>query len=132
VFAFEQRIVAAGSRSYNNYDEFDFMMRKLTDKLDKSNCVIISGDALDGPDAMVIHWAKVNRWKYSRFPADWDKFKKAAGFIRNVDMKKHATRVIVFWDLVSRGAEHMFTISNADKSIQTTLIIVFADNTPYA
>lgn len=122
----------AGSRSYNNYGEFDYVMQRLMSKYDKSNCVIISGDALDGPDAMSIHWAKLNGWKYSRWPADWDKFKKAAGYIRNAEMKKHATRTIVFWDLESRGSWHMFSISNDDKSIQTTLIVVFPDDTPYA
>lgn len=106
------------------------MMQKLLAKQLVPNCVIISGDALDGPDAMAIHWAKVHGFKYARFPADWDKFKKSAGYIRNVEMKQIATRAIVFWDLESKGSGHMFQVCNEDKSIQTTLVVIFADHTP--
>lgn len=125
--SYEARIVVAGSRSYNNYDEFDFMLKKLLSKVDKSNCVIISGVARDGPDAMAIYWCITNGWKYTKFAADWDKFKKAAGYIRNIAMKKVATRVIVFWDFISKGSEHMFNISSEDKSIHTSLVIVLPD-----
>ena len=51
------------------------------------------------------------RWGYSikRFPADWDKFKKAAGYIRNEQMGNYCDIAIIFWDGSSKGTLNMIT-----------------------
>ena len=124
---YEERIVVAGSRSYSNYDEFDFTIGMLLRKKKKANCVLISGKAPRGADEMIIRWAKSHGWKYAEFPADWDRYDKAAGYIRNAEMKKVATMVIVFWDLVSKGTTNMYEISAKDREIYTSLVIVQPD-----
>jgi hypothetical protein len=124
---FEERIVVAGSRSYSNYDEFDFTMSRLLQKKKKANCVLISGKAPRGADEMIIRWAQDHGWKYAEFPADWDRFNKSAGFIRNAEMKKVATLVVVFWDLLSNGTMNMYEISSKDRSIYTSLVVVQPD-----
>lgn len=128
---FEELIVAAGSRSYSNYYEFSKVIGILLRKKNKANCVLITGRAKRGPDEMIIRWCKDHGWKYCEFPADWDLYGKAAGYIRNAEMKKVATEVIVFWDLKSPGSLNMYDISSQDKNIRTSLVIVEPDEGYY-
>lgn len=45
-------------------------------------------------------------------PADWDRYGKAAGFIRNEEMAKlGADLCICFWDGRSRGTLHMMEMA---------------------
>lgn len=127
--SFQNRIVVAGSRSYSNYQQFDFVLNHIlrVKGLDKSNSVILTGKAPRGPDNMVIEWCESHGWKYCGFPADWDQYGKSAGYRRNIQMKEVATHVIVFWDARSKGSEHMLKISGADKNIQVILVVVEAD-----
>ncbi len=133
VLEFKYRIVVAGSRSYNNFEEFAYMLERLLHErgYEKANSVIISGDAWAGPDAMAIRFAIMHWWKFSKFTADWERHGRGAGYIRNAEMKKVATDVYVFWDLVSRGSRNMLDISKKDKSIYTHLVAVHPDFTPY-
>lgn len=43
----------------------------------------------------------------AKFPADWDKHGRSAGFIRNVQMAKYADVLVAFWDGKSKGTHHM-------------------------
>ena len=45
------------------------------------------------------------------FPADWDKYGKAAGFIRNEQMAQNADALVVFWDGKSRGTKNMIELA---------------------
>ena len=49
-------------------------------------------------------------WVIHRFPADWNTYGRAAGFIRNNAMlaacKKMGGKVVAFWDGKSRGTKH--------------------------
>jgi hypothetical protein len=42
-----------------------------------------------------------------RFPADWDKYPKAAGPIRNRQMAQYADALLLIWDGKSRGSANM-------------------------
>jgi len=48
-------------------------------------------------------YAKENNYKLTIFPANWDKFGKRAGYLRNEEMSDYADAVIAFWDERSRG-----------------------------
>ena len=41
------------------------------------------------------------------FPADWDKYGKRAGYLRNVQMAEYADALLAFWDGESRGTKNM-------------------------
>ena len=45
------------------------------------------------------------------FKADWVKYGKAAGPIRNEEMAKYADACIVFWDGKSPGAKSMIALA---------------------
>lgn len=42
-----------------------------------------------------------------RFPADWGKYGKSAGVLRNKQMAEYADGLIAFWDGKSRGTANM-------------------------
>ncbi len=41
------------------------------------------------------------------FPANWDKFGRGAGHIRNEEMAKYADALIAIWDGESKGTKNM-------------------------
>ena len=78
---------------------------------------IISGTAR-GADQFGEQFAKEENYLLSRFPADWDKYGKSAGYRRNVEMAKFAIEdqnkglLIAFWDGKSSGTKWMIDIAN--------------------
>ena len=106
-----KKIVIAGSR---NFDNFIFLMNNMDNLLSESNkedVVIISGTAR-GADQLGEQYASMRGIKIERFPANWDKFGKSAGYIRNEEMAQAATHCVVFWDGVSRGTKHMIDLAD--------------------
>ena len=71
--------------------------------------LVVSGGAR-GADKLGEEWAKKYGIDTLIFPADWDKYGKAAGFMRNEDIIMNADQVIAFWDYVSRGTQHSISL----------------------
>ena len=107
------RVVIAGCRDYNNYDEakeyIDFCLKNIRSE---NKIVIISGCA-SGADALGERYALENGFAIEKFPAEWGKYGRSAGPIRNGKMAEAADYVICFWDGKSRGTRSM--IENAKK-----------------
>lgn len=53
------------------------------------------------------HNPTVNNLKLTKFPADWEKFGKAAGHIRNKQMADYADALLLIWDGTSSGSKNM-------------------------
>jgi hypothetical protein len=66
---------------------------------------IISGGAR-GVDSIAVKWAKDNNVPFIEFRADWNKFGKAAGMIRNKDIIRECDTVLAIWDGKSKGTEN--------------------------
>ena len=106
-------LIVAGTRSFNDYD----LVKKELDSLKsypefKYGFTIVSGCA-QGADQLGERYARENNLPIAKFPAEWDKYGKKAGPIRNEKMAKAANACIVFWDGKSRGTKNM--IDNARK-----------------
>ena len=90
-----------------NYDfigtqeTFDFAM---TGNYSFTITEVISGGA-KGADKMGEEWAKQHNIPIKKFPADWKKYGKAAGPIRNTQMAKYGEALIAIWDGKSVGTE---------------------------
>ena len=80
---------------------------------------VISGGAR-GVDQRAIAAARGAGLKVREYPADWDRYGKRAGFLRNEEMVKAADMVIAFWDGSSKGTKH--TIDLAMKYKKTLLL----------
>jgi len=72
--------------------------------------VVISGGAR-GADSIGEAWAAKNKIPVERFPADWERLGKRAGYLRNIQMACRAQALIAIWDGVSRGTENMIDIA---------------------
>jgi predicted Rossmann fold nucleotide-binding protein DprA/Smf involved in DNA uptake len=66
---------------------------------------IISGGAR-GVDRLAGEYAVSQGIGFTEYPADWDKYGKRAGFIRNYAMVGAADAVIAVWDGTSTGTKH--------------------------
>ena len=109
------RVIVAGSRGFFDYD----LMRRELDELfwvssefDDGDIKIISGMA-DGADSLAIRYADERKLTKILFPANWKKYHRIAGFLRNEDMLSIATHLVVFWDGKSSGTNHMIEIAKA-------------------
>ena len=65
--------------------------------------IMIEG-AARGVDLIAKEYAEENNWtQIKEYPAEWDKYGKSAGPIRNEIMVKEADEVLILWDGSSRG-----------------------------
>ena len=91
-----------GSRSFKDYE---LLKRKCDYFLqNKPRIVIVSGGA------------KERGYFYKEFPADWNRYGKRAGYIRNREMHEYLSKqedrgVIAFWDGQSKGTAHSFELA---------------------
>lgn len=113
------KIIIAGGRDFNDYPLLEIEVKKFIVEMAQGkklnrfrDLTIISGNAI-GADRLGEQFATENWIGIENYPADWDKYGKAAGPIRNEEMAKNATHCIVFWDGKSRGTKNM--IENAQK-----------------
>ncbi len=119
----EKRVVIAGCRYFNDYDVakeyLDFCFRNLRQMYE---IVIISG-ASKGADALGERYATENGFKIMQFPAEWERYGKRAGPIRNDLMASLADCVICFWDGKSRGTRSMISYAfKYEKPVQIKMI----------
>ena len=102
-----KRVVIAGCRDYNNYDEAKEFIDYCLSRIRKENEIIIVSGGARGADALGERYAKENGFKTELYPADWEKYGKSAGPKRNEQMAKVADCVICFWDRKSLGTKSM-------------------------
>jgi hypothetical protein len=112
-----RRVLVCGSRYWNDsfalYAFLDGLLAR-HQKESRSPMVIIEGDA-PGADTYAGNWAEYHPWdaELVKYPADWDKYGKAAGPIRNKQMLEEGkpTLVVAFTDNLeeSKGTKNMVT-----------------------
>lgn len=104
------KLIVAGGR---DFDDKEYMFKCLSELVNKEaipdNPQLVCGMAR-GADMLAY-----NMWTHSlmtvhKFPANWDKYGKSAGYIRNQGMAAFADVLVAFWDGKSRGTKHMIDI----------------------
>ena len=96
------KVIIAGTRTFNNYQLLCNTIKELNINIDE----IVCGRA-KGADALGEKDAKENNIPIKYFLADWDKYGKGAGPIRNHQMGDYADYLIAFWDKKSKGTLDM-------------------------
>ena len=86
------RVIIAGGRDFNDYE----MLSETMDLL-LSNIVVpitvVCGMA-KGADSLGEQYALERGFQIDRFPAEWDKYGKRAGYIRNEQMAQNADALV--------------------------------------
>lgn len=96
------RTIIAGSRTAT---KVSYILKAISEAPWKPS-VVVSGRAR-GADELGEQWAERNSIPVEYYPADWNKFGKGAGFIRNAEMANNAEALIVIWDGKSKGTKNM-------------------------
>lgn len=110
----ELRIIISGGRDFNDYNLLrNSVIKIITDKTTFPDLAVIVSGMARGADMLGVQFADEMGLEIVRFPADWNRFSKAAGYIRNIEMAKFASEInnngclIAFWDGKSKGTKHM-------------------------
>lgn len=107
------RVIIAGGRNFNDYGFLrDKCDEVLADRIPSGNVVIVSGHA-KGADLLGERYASEHSLRCELFPANWEKYGRSAGPIRNREMANHADALIAFHDGSSKGTGNMISISEA-------------------
>lgn len=100
----------SGSRDYKNLNRVTDAIRTLWQyHPPHSDITIIHGGAR-GVDSFVDKCARDFGFSVQVFPANWKKYGRSAGAIRNKQMAKIADRLYAFWDGKSRGTKMMIDL----------------------
>ncbi len=101
------KVIIAGGRNFNDYSLLEnHCNHYLKNKFPLIE--IVSGKAR-GADRLGEWYAENYFLDVKEFPANWDLYKKSAGFIRNKEMAEYADALIAFWS-GSKGTKHMIEI----------------------
>jgi hypothetical protein len=102
------KVIVAGSRTLPKDDvqRKDMECELTALRIEHSFDEVVSGGAC-GADKLGEEWSREWDIPVKRMPADWAKWGKAAGMIRNQKMAEYADACVVFWDGKSHGVKNM-------------------------
>lgn len=111
------RVIIAGSRDFDNYpmlaETMDYMLSNVKDN---AEIVVVCGKAR-GADTLGERYAQERGYQVDYYPADWNRYGKRAGYLRNEEMARNADALVAFWDGVSRGTKNMIDIARRMKLV---------------
>ncbi len=101
------KVIIAGSRSITDYQTVKSAVEKSGwfDKITE----IVSGCAR-GVDQLAIRFALEHDMPIAKFPADWDKHGRSAGYIRNAEMADYGDALIAIHIDNSKGTANMIKV----------------------
>lgn len=115
------KLIIAGTRAFNRYDILKKYVEEYIEKHQGKEIEIVSGHA-EGADKLGEKFAEEKGYPLTIFRANWDKYGRAAGPIRNEEMAKYATHCIIFWDGKSPGTRNMNHLASAYDLYPTTIL----------
>ena len=101
------KTIIAGSRTIEDYEALKTVMARI----DFDITEVVSGGCW-GVDLMGERWAQENGIPVRQFAADWAKYGRIAGELRNREMAEYADALVILWDGKSPGASCMMRESS--------------------
>lgn len=108
----EHHLCVSGTRNYTDYQTFAKIMERETK--DMRIKLIISGGA-KGADEMAKRYAQEKNITHITVHADWQRWGRRAGPMRNRLMAEMTNATIAFWDGRSRGTKNMLECAEKEK-----------------
>lgn len=115
------RVIIAGTRTFSDYELLRTTCNNLLSEKQRTHTIVVISGTARGADQLGERYAKERGFQLQRFPADWERNGKAAGYIRNAKMADNADALIAFWDGQSRGTKNMIDIARR-KSLDMRII----------
>lgn len=115
----EFKLIVAGGRDFADRALLEAEILRLANNELKDRAVSIVSGMARGADRLAYEFAKRRHIQLYEFPADWDKYGKAAGYRRNEEMGQFADGLLAYWDGSSRGTKHMIeTMRRLNKPVR--------------
>ncbi len=115
-----------GGRDYNDYPRLQQVIEtyftKETNGFKQFTFDTIVSGAASGADRLGATFAKEHNIKLIEYPADWQRWGRSAGFIRNEDIIKAADCVLCMWDGQSKGSANSLSIA---KRLKKDTIVIY-------
>lgn len=116
----ELKVIIAGGREFKDAERLEQTITEFAEKT--SDMVSIITGMARGADRLAYDFARRNRIQWYEFHADWDKYGKRAGYVRNAEMAEAADALIAFWDGESKGTKNMIDLMRMkNKPVQVEL-----------
>jgi hypothetical protein len=96
-----------GSRGFTDYAKLCSHVDAVLTHWDPSDIGALVNGGARGTDYLAAHWALERSLPTLFFPAEWGKYGRRAGFVRNETMARRADYFVAFWDGRSKGTKHM-------------------------
>ena len=103
-------LIVAGGRDFTNYRLLKEKLDFLLSNTDKEEVTILCGMA-KGADLLGKRYADENEIDVWEYLANWEKYGKSAGYLRNSDMADAGTHLVAFHNGISRGTKHMIDLA---------------------
>ena len=113
----EYRVIIAGSRDMADYEAAKKAIGEAFSEIGGGAQVRIVSGHCRGADILGERYAREHGLELAVFPAEWNRYGRRAGFIRNTRMAEFASEegiegaLIAFWDGQSRGTKMMIDIA---------------------
>lgn len=111
----EFKLIIAGSRNFNDYEKMERIVNNLLSRIKHTKDITIISGTAGGADKLGERYAVRNGYNLMLLPADWIKFGKRAGYLRNCEMADIADGCVVFHVGNSPGSAHMIDIARKKK-----------------
>jgi hypothetical protein len=119
------KTIICGSRHFDNYPFMrDILHQIVFDKDFPLQITEVVCGMAQGADLLGKYWAERRDIPVKEFPADWNRYKKGAGAIRNRQMGAYGDATIAFLYPDSRGTADMIKVS---KQLDLLLYVVYVD-----
>ena len=117
----DYRVIIAGCRDFDDYALLKERCNDyLCEKMETLNVIIVSGHA-SGADALGERFAEEHGLQCEIHPADWGKYGRSAGPIRNAEMAEVSDALIAFWDGQNPGTRSMIELARK-KGLQVSVV----------
>lgn len=114
-------VIICGSRDYDNYERLKTMCDYyLSKKIQSGERVVVISGGAKGADSLGERYAQERGLEVKVFRADWDKYGKRAGILRNTKMAEIANACIAF---PSAYSENKGTLNMIQQAKQHNLLV---------